>query len=251
MGLAGVLNDLHIPFHDPRAVNLVLDIFKDVQVDAIYINGDLADFYNINSHGPTHPLVGSLLTDEIEQTKIWLKFLRDKFPKVDIHFLMGNHEYRVERFITAYARALYGYISLDKLLDLEKLKITWTPYNQRVSILSSNVYAQHSPPSYGKTGAMTSLEKDVDQTTIYGCTHREQKAARTGKSGEVYYCYFNGWLGSTTLSESHRQVFSYVKGHDSWQQCFSLVGVEKGQGFVEQVSIRNYQSVLGGYIYYG
>lgn len=251
MGLAGVINDLHIPFHDSRAINLAISVFKDVGIDTLYINGDLVDFYAINFHGPKHPIVGSHLEDEISQTRLWLKRFKDELPGVDIHYVFGNHEHRLERFMLAYAKALYGYVSLDKLLELDRLKIKWTPYNQRVRVLGSDVFVQHSPPSYGKSGSMTSLEKDVDQTTIYGCTHREQKSTRTGKSGQIYYCYFNGWLGSTSLTPEHTEVFSYAKGHDSWQQCFALVGVDKGQGFVEQVSVQNHKCVYGGYVFYG
>lgn len=249
MEISAVINDLHIPFHDPKAVAVALDIIEDYQVNNIYLNGDVMDFYNINSHGPKHPIVGTLLEDEISITRIWLRDLRERFPKVNIHFLFGNHEYRMERFILKNAKALYGIISLHKLLELEENNITWTPYNQAIPVGKSDVYVQHSPPSYAKAGAMTSLERDVDRTTIYGCSHRELKASRTGKTGKEYYCYFNGWLGSTTLTPAHKEVFSYVKGHESWQQCLCIVTEHKGIGYVEQISIKGGKAACGGYLY--
>ena len=249
MKVSGVINDLHIPFHDPKAVALALDIIEDYRCQNIYLNGDVMDFYNVNMHGPSHPMVGTLLEDEISRTRIWLQELRKRFKKQRIIYLFGNHEDRLERYILKNARALYGVIKLDKLLMLEELGIDWTPYNDAVLIDGSDVWVQHSPPSYAKAGAMTSLERDVDRTTIYGCTHREQKATRTGKSGKEYYCYFNGWLGSTKLSNEHKKVFSYVKGHESWQQCLSIVTAHAGIGYVEQISIKGGKAACGGYLY--
>ena len=56
MQLSGIINDLHLPFHDPHAVALSLEILKDAECERIYLNGDVMDFYNINSHGPKHPI---------------------------------------------------------------------------------------------------------------------------------------------------------------------------------------------------
>jgi hypothetical protein len=245
-----IINDLHRPFHDPHALNTTLNIIEDVGVDRIILNGDIMDMYNVNSHGPTHPLVGSLLLDEIDDTRMWLEALRARFPKVEIVFLFGNHEDRFDRFMVQYAKALFNLVSLPKLLRLDELGIKWQPYNYRYQLEKTNVYVQHSPPSYGKNGAMTSLERDVDQTSIYGCSHRQQHVCKTSKSGVVYECFYNGWLGSTSLTEAHSKVFSYVKGHQNWQQCFILATVEDGKkAFVEQISIRNGEALYDGHIY--
>lgn len=249
MDISGVINDLHIPFHDSKAINVALDIIEDYKCSTIYLNGDVLDFYNINSHGPKHPAVGTLLEDELSIARIWLKDLRKRFKKQNIVFVYGNHEDRLERYILKNAKALYGIISLDKLLGLKDLGIKWHEYNSAIRVGNSDVWVQHSPPSYAKAGAMTSLEKDVDRTTIYGCSHRELKASRTGKTGKEYYCYFNGWLGSTTLTSEHRRVFSYVKGHESWQQCLSIVTEHRGVGYVEQISIKGGRAACGGYLY--
>jgi len=231
-------------------VALVLDIIEDIGADRIILNGDLLDFYNINAHGPKHPIVGTLLDDELSRGRMFLNDLRARFKKQEIVFLFGNHEHRLERFIIKNCKALYDIISLDKLLGLGQLKIKWYRYNSRYQIEDSNVFVQHSPPSYAKNGAMVSLERNLDVSTIYGCTHREQKAVRNGGSGNKYYCYFNGWLGSTTLSPEHAEIFSYTKGHENWQQCFSIVTIEnRKDAFIEQISINNQKATYNGYVY--
>lgn len=222
----------------------------DCAVDRIIINGDLMDMYNVNSHGPKHPGVGTILWDEIDDTRLWLQHLRKRFPDTEIIFLFGNHEDRLERFILRNCKELFEVLKLEKLLGLDSLSIKAYPYNTRYRIERSNVYVQHSPPSYAKSGAMTSLEKDIDESSIYGCSHRQQVAVRTGKSGKQYYCFFNGWLGSTQVSEEHQRVFSYVKGHESWQQCFCMVNIEDGkESWIEQISIQNGRAFYEGAIY--
>jgi hypothetical protein len=228
----------------------MFEIAHDIGVDGIWINGDFLDFYNVNSHGPKHPCVGTTLEDELSWGRMALKEIRKMFPDIPIKYIYGNHEDRLERFIVQNCKQLFDSVKLHRLLGLKSLNIEWFPYNTRHRIEDTNLYLQHSPPSYGKNGAMTSLEKDVDQSSIYGCTHRQQAAARTGKSGEQYYCYFNGWMGSTTRSREHARVFSYAKGHESWQKCFAIVTTFGGVDFkVQQIEINNGKAFYGDSVY--
>lgn len=232
-----VLNDLHIPFHSTSAVNLVMSVAKDVQVDEIIINGDLLDFYNINSHGPKHPHVISSLEDEIYEGRTFLEELRDLFPKAKIHFIYGNHEHRLDRFIMQYCKAFFNLVKLESMLNLKGLKIDHTPYNSPLKVCP-DLYVQHSPPSYGVNGARTSLLKKHDASFIWGCSHRVQHATITGHTSNIYQAWFNGWLGSTSQSKSHKEVFSYAKEHHEWQQAFSIVDCHNSKWQNNQVVIR-------------
>lgn len=244
------MNDLHGPWHCPVSTEIMFAIALDIGVDVIWINGDFLDFYNVNSHGPKHPHVGTTLEDEIEWGRQALRKIRKMFPNITINYLYGNHEDRLERFLIKNCRELFDSVKLHKLLELDELGIMWYPYNTRKQVENTNLYIQHSPPSYGKNGAMTSLEKDIDQSSIYGCTHRQQLATRTGKSGDQYYCYYNGWLGSSTRTREHRRIFSYAKGHESWQSCFAVVTTYGGEHFkVEQIEINDGRAFYGDSVY--
>ena len=110
----------------------------------------------------------------------------------------------------------------------------------------------HSPPSYGENSASVSLRKKVDGNYLFACTHRIDSAYKTGVNGTLYRVYCNGWLGNKKkliewLKEverdkkafSVRQIFSYAKNHENWQDCFSFVSVCDGFFHVEQVPIEN------------
>lgn len=234
-----VLNDLHIPYHDPRSVALVLNIFKDAKVNEIVINGDLLDFYAVNSHGPKHPDIQETLESELIAGREFLEGIRKMFPDEKIMFLYGNHEHRLERFILDKCPAFWNIVKLEAQLNLERLNIEWKPYNSKY-MLNSRIGVQHSPPSYGENGARTSLMKKPSISMIYGCTHRVQHSCITGGDGIVNHVWFNGCL----IKMGHK-VFDYAKGHENWQEAFSLVDVKGDEFHVHQIHINKYKASWG------
>lgn len=248
--LTGVLNDLHIPFGDDRAINLVLDAFQDLKIDRLVLNGDVLDFYNLSMHGPKHPDVQALLENEIDAGREFFNSLRKRFPTQEIVMQSGNHEVRLDRFIINNAPPFWNLYTIEKMLQLKELGIVYYPYNTRVQLENTNLYIQHSPPSY--TSAKQAYASKHDQSSIYGCSHRAERYTRTGASGTVYETLFNGCLVNVNLNDQTRTVFGYAKGHENWQQCATLVAVEDGVNFhIEQSIIRDYKIKLGGAIYAG
>ena len=247
----GVMNDVHGPYHCPRTTNLVLDIFEDLGLD-VALNGDIFDFANISRHKKKSPLIQTSLEDELYWGNNFFADIRKRFVAKGkrVQFMRGNHEEWLDTYLNEKAPAFWNLCQLDKMVDMEGVEIT--PYNMAVKVDKTNLYIQHSPPSYAATGPMTSLVKKVDASHIWGCTHRMGHAAITGGSGNVYHGWFNGWLGSTTLSEEHFNVFKYMKGHSNWQHCFAIVTVINGKEFyVTQHEIKNFSTVVDGFIYEG
>lgn len=246
-----VFNDVHGPWHDPFVVDAAMTAYADAGVTDIYINGDLLDFYNVNSHVKNkHPDVQTVLEDELCWGQLFLEKLRDTFPTQRIHFLYGNHEWRLERDVIQNSKHYYNLLLLHKQLRLKQLCIEWYPYNQAVGIVA-DLGVQHSPPSYSKNAAMVSLEQKSDITMIYGCTHREQTVAKTGGSGKVYRCRLNGWMGSTNLTPEHFEVFRYTKGHSNWQNACCLVDVYDETYFIHPMSFNGNTTCLDGTFYEG
>lgn len=245
-----VLGDLHIPWQDPKLVSLVLDIAQDINVDHLFFNGDILDATNISLHGPKHPAIVTTLEDELTAGLEFYQSVRKRFPNTKITHSSGNHCQRLDRFIIQHAKPFWNLLTIKKQLQLETLEIEYYPYNSEVQLENSNVWCQHSPPSYSETGPMTSLKKKLDRTYIWNCTHRLGAAFSTTANGNLVAGYFNGWLGSTTLTEEHRQVFFYTKGHHNWQAGFSIVTIIDGtEAHIQQVPIINYRCVVDGSLY--
>ena len=243
----GVLNDLHIPYHDEQAIGLLLNIFKDAKVNEIVLNGDVLDFYTLNSHGPKHPDIKETLESELSAGKDFLTQLRAMFPDEKITFLYGNHEFRLDRFVMDKCPLFWNILKLDVQLGLEALRIDWLPYQHPYS-LNKKLKVVHSPPSYGVNGARTSLLKKMDINYIYACTHRVQHSCLTGGSGEVYHAWFNGWLGD--INSYDKQVFSFMKGHESWQKAGIIADIIDDEEFhVHQVHLNGHTATWGDKYY--
>ena len=246
-----VINDTHHCLQDQRAVDLALDVFEDIQPEVLFLNGDILDAFNLNFYSPKHPEIQFKLEDEFNSARLFLEDCRKRLPNAKIIYNAGNHEHRVDRFIIAYAKPFWGLLSVEKQLRLDDLEIEYYPYNNAYNVKGTSLYLQHSPPSYGENGARTSLLKKPGASFIYGCTHRMQAAHVTHANGEVHSVYFNGWLGSIDATPEHAQVFSYIKNHLTWQQCFAIVTVDEPHFFVNQYQIKDYKVSVDGHLYIG
>jgi predicted phosphodiesterase len=255
----GVLNDVHFPLNDPRLITteakgLVLDIFEDAGVDRIVLNGDILDFYDISAYVKSsgkNPDVQFKLEDELQCGEDFLNNLRKRFPSAEIIWLDGNHEHRLDRFLLQVPH-FWNLLRIQNMLPFEKCNVEYHPYNSRIQLEDTSLYVQHSPPSYSENGAATSLKKKFDQSHIWGCTHRVDSAVRTGASGKYHEAWFNGWLGSTDLTDQHKAVFSYVKNHQNWQNAACIVDIHnRTDFFVQQFLIKDYKTSINGVFYEG
>jgi hypothetical protein len=247
-----IIGDIHGNWCDSKltgrgADGLVFKIAKAIDIDHIFINGDLLDFINVNSHGPKHPDIKEVLEDEINWGIDFLQALRDNFPNVKITYNEGNHENRLDRFILNNCPSFWNLLRLKNMLNLERLNIEFFPYNNDYKVQESNLHIMHSPPSYGQNGARTSLLKKADSSYIFNCTHRVQHASITGASGSVYHCWFNGFLGSTNETSGHKKIFSYAKGHECWQKSMIIANmVDYDKYFVTPISLDTHACVVDG-----
>lgn len=247
-----VFSDVHVPFHDTKALKLVYDIIEDISPDGIIINGDFLDAFNLNSHQPKDPEVITSLEDEFIKGRELLEELRDRNTNARIIFNAGNHSNRLDRFVIKNCPSFYNFLTIDGMLTLNDLKIEYNPYNYALRIEKTDLFVQHSPPSYGENGARTSLLKKPNASFIYGCTHRVQHSSITDVHGVVHSVWFNGWLGSIDETPEHKRVFSYAKGHSNWQKAFCIITVFNNDTFfVTQHMINDYMTVVDGHLYDG
>lgn len=106
----GILGDLHIPFHDPKAVHTAIEYFKRVGVDCILLNGDVFDFFSI-SRFDKDPTTAKLV-DELWLGREFLGWLGNQFPKARIIFKEGNHDERFAHYMWRKCPELLGLKSL-------------------------------------------------------------------------------------------------------------------------------------------
>jgi hypothetical protein len=125
----GVWNDQQIPYHDPRAHSIALQIFADAKLNTLVLNGDWGDYQDIGTHpkGDRHDLYKGIRQEVSDQQELLREALKVIKPK-KVKWNDGNHEYRV-------ARAFQKDVRLAaKVLDMEFPKATITSVREAVSI---------------------------------------------------------------------------------------------------------------------
>lgn len=121
-----IVGDLHIPFQEKRAVNLMLRVAQDLQPDLVFLNGDIMDCWQISRYVKNPKLHDQAnIQLEIEQTRSFLQRIRYMFPRAKFLYTFGNHEYRWSSFIVNNAKELYGLkgMTLEEQLELADLDI--------------------------------------------------------------------------------------------------------------------------------
>lgn len=124
--LAVILSDLHTQFLDPFAWRVAIDTIKMVKPDVVILNGDVVDFHAVSRHCKL-PGDGALsLQGEINfaKNKI-LAEVRAAAPDADITWHIGNHEYRLVRYLadTAPELADLECLAFDKLFGIKEYEI--------------------------------------------------------------------------------------------------------------------------------
>lgn len=244
-----IIPDIHvgvscdgIESHDQRAIDLVLDVARDIKPDYLYILGDFLDAYSVSSHAKD-PRIKSILKDEIYLANKLL----DKFDQTcnweQKHFLAGNHSHRVQRYIADKAADLFDLVRVEDLLKLSERGYVYHEYSpkQLVRVGNSSLFARHEPysrsPEATARKAMCSL--------IYGHTHQLGEFQIVSANGDNYRAISCGWLGNY-----ESPVFDYVKSRPNWAQGFSVCTIlEDGVWFNNLVHIIDYKCVVDGYLY--
>lgn len=103
------LHDIHAPFQNEQALEVVLKLVKHVQPDVIVVGSDAADFALLSSFAHD-PDMDEDMPDELDVFRMfWNDFIRKlkrAAPKAILVYIYGNHEVRIFRFLGENARKL-------------------------------------------------------------------------------------------------------------------------------------------------
>lgn len=246
---SGQIPDTHVDDHDERAYQLCLKVFKDIQISELVILGDFADFYSVMSHQKDAEMARYQLEKEVEAVNTKLDELDDLFPKAKKIYIQGNHEYRLERYISSRCPELFNLIKCEELFKFDaRWNWLWIPYgpHQLYSIMGGKLHARHEPLASGVNHARGSIQK-AGISHVYGHVHQRQECESVMLDGSRIRAYCPGWLG-----DQRKPSFQYVKNHHQWSLGFSVTThMPNGNWFSNLCSIIDYQTVLGKTLYKG
>ena len=98
-----VISDLQVPYHDPKAVEVMLRIAEDFRPHGLVINGDFCDWRTLSDHYAARDEVGSrlmpTLKEEIIAQTTLLDEILDRVKADQVWWNDGNHEFRLNRML--------------------------------------------------------------------------------------------------------------------------------------------------------
>lgn len=133
------LFDIHYPEHNKECMNIVFKFLKDFKPDYIVLGGDQQDFGCISHHNK-----GKVrLTENARLKKDYRGFQADILDKIEAAipknckrwFMIGNHEYWIERLVDDNPQ-LEGLVEVENNLNLANWQII--PFNEALSIGEAN-----------------------------------------------------------------------------------------------------------------
>lgn len=234
-----VLSDIHIPYHDQSALAVALVFARAWQPTVIVLNGDILDAHEISSHPKDkHNVI--TFQDEVNETRQFLRCLRRDHRKARICYTMGNHENRIERYLTQHAPELSSVttLALDELLDLKALGIEFVDSRCKVQIGPFEIF--HG--SIIRKDAGNSVRGHMTRrggSVAMGHTHRMGIVARADRHG-VHWGIENGHLSDPDPTWAH---------DPDWQQGFSCIEVGEGVVSIRQHHIHHGRLLVDGRIY--
>jgi predicted phosphodiesterase len=233
-----ILQDLHVPFHDRKAIELAVGEGIRKGVDCVILNGDVGDFYGLSQWEKDPTMRDS--AEEIQTIRLLLEYLRERFPKARIVYKEGNHEERIWRNLWKKCPELYAMkdgagkplVSLDSLIDADFYGIE-TVMDKRPILVGPHLHVLHGhefPSRIDKAvNTARGLFLRARCNAFCGHTHNTSNHVDVGLERTV-----STWSGGC-LCDLH-PVYMPI---NSWNTGFAMVDLSKEQWAVHNKKIIN------------
>lgn len=226
----GILSDIHFPYHDLTALTCAIKHLKEQEIDCLYLNGDIQDFYSISRHEKEKDMRD--FKREVDMNRDFLQRLRDIFRTIPIYYKLGNHENRFARSLQLQAEefAQLHDLQFDVFFRLDKLGITMVEDWQGMEM--GDLLVLHGHELYGGGGVNPSqnLFNKTICNTLIGHVHRTSTTQKKTGFKEFINTYSTGCL--TLLSPKYMPFSMHSHG-------FAVVEIENGKSKVHNIQIRD------------
>lgn len=217
-----VLSDVHVPFHEPEAVELAIGYGLDRKVDGILLDGDFQDCAAISKWRTAK----RDFVREVELTIDMLDWLRDVVGDIPIVWKPGNHEDRLRDYYIDHAPVMVGLgtASLETVLGLEHRKIKYLQSKQIAK--AGHLHILHGNEIYSTTGGVNparTLFLKTGGLSVCGHFHRSSMQPFRSIKGELIKCWSVGCLCDLTPG--------YNPIGNSWNHGFGVVSFDKSGAF--------------------
>lgn len=190
-----MLSDVHIPYHNIEALTKCVEYGKAEKVNAVYLNGDIMDCYQL-SRFVKDPRLRSF-AQELEDTRRFLQVLGDEL-QCPIYYKIGNHEKRYEDFLKLKAPELLDIseFKLEILLRFGEYGVTMIEDKQlakagKLSILHGHEFGRSV---FSPVNPARGYYNRAKKSMIAGHNHQTSEHSEKSLDGEVVTVWSTGCL---------------------------------------------------------
>ena len=241
-----VTPDKHFPIHDEKAISVVCQAIELVKPDTYIDLGDTGEWEHFSSHywkgrsaKPMEDLI-PLLDKDVSDVNAGMDIIDKSLDKANCkerHFIQGNHEVWLDKFVVRYPY-LKEYTTYNAL-KLKERGYKYHPYNRKKLLKKGKLNFTH-----GKFVPKYHAFKHLDvygESIMYGHTHDLQRFTKTNAGGTI-----SAWsLGCLKDIEADED---WLSGRlTNWNHAFAIIDWFKGGNYkVEVVEIIKGQTSLWG-----
>jgi predicted phosphodiesterase len=225
-----LLSDIHIPYHDPSALNMAFEYGEKKGFDTIILNGDTLDFHAA-SRFVKDPRKRDLF-GEINMCREFLQDMRAYYPDAKIIYKDGNHDERWQIYLHTHAPgfAKFAQFRLDNMLELEANKIQYVTDKRPIKAGKLNIVHGHEMGGsvFSPVNPARGLYMRAKESSICGHHHRTSEHTEQTINGSIIGTWSTG-----CLSELHPQYLPI----NNWNLGFAMVEVDGDEFHVENKKI--------------
>lgn len=195
-----VISDLHLPYHDEKAIEVALMKGKAEKVNIIILLGDLLDMYQMSQwvKDPKNPDMAC----EIETCREFLQLLRKEFPDAEIIWKEGNHEERWQTYFYRNAPdvAVLPGMTVYDYMNVEQYGIQVIREKRPINVSTLLLYHGHELPR-GLTNPVNQARGQWLRATanmIAGHGHRTSTHIERSATGQIFSNWSIGCLCDLT-----------------------------------------------------
>lgn len=243
-----VVNDVHVPYHDKRLLELFKEFAEDFAPDWLIINGDFLDCAEISKFARV-PGKNRTLMQELETGRSVLQEMREAVgKKCRITYIEGNHEFRIKSYLMHNAPELYVLpgLTMQQLLELESMKIEW---------IGTADGASHFIDTYVAVGKLSVGHFDrVSKHAAYTVKALVEEKGVSILQGHVhrYGVHSKRLMDGTQLMGIENPCMAKLNpdyvANPNWQQGWTVIYHKRSSGRFHAYPI---QVVNGGFIWNG
>lgn len=220
------VSDLHAPLHDPRAMDISIQIMKDLYPSTIVLNGDFLDLTDFADKFLASLECRNQTQEGINVVAEYIGRIRQVCPKAKIVFMEGNHSNRMRKAILKNVSAavglkradnLEGYdaLSIPNLLCLDSMNVEFQPYPEGEYWVNENLRFHH-----GEKLNLNNIANEVTHNEVMGHNHKHLIVSRTKHTFHGRKQIFVASFGC--LCKTDGSVPSVMSKMD-WQSGFGVI----------------------------